>query len=122
MMNEPIISPWAVYLITRLDAVRDFVLAVIFIGMFAPISAPIFGVMFDMDEVIARLLKRWLKAVVMIVVVAGLCLALLPSTKEAMMIYAASRITPQIIQTAGDNVDKAADKIVEKILKAKEDK
>mgnify|MGYP004513322987 CR=1 FL=1 len=120
-MNELIISPWAVYLITRLDAIRDFMLAVIFIGVFIPIISPLLGAMFEIDD-LERLAKRYLKAIVMAIIVAGFCLALLPSTKEAIMIYAASRITPQTIQTAGDSVDKAVDKVVEKILKVKEDK
>lgn len=123
-MNEPIISPWVVYLITRLDAIRDFMLGVMVVGLCSPVLLPLFGAMFCDSGISAfdSLIKRWIRVLAFAIVVTGLCLALLPTAKEATMIYAASKITPQTIQAAGDSVDKAVDKVIEKILKVKEDK
>lgn len=102
-MSEPIISPLAVYLITRLD----FIYAVAWL---------IFGV--SIMVVVASLAdeQSLRKCAIVVACIAGAVILLLPTSKEAMMIYAASRITPQVIQSTGDTVDKAIDRVVEKIM------
>lgn len=114
-MNEPIISPWAVYLITRLDSIRGFIGVMICVAFLSPLILSVFAEIFDLRE-LKELPKRGFKMIAVASIVLAAGLAFLPSTKEAIMIYAASKVTPQTVQAAGDNVDKAIDKVIEKIL------
>lgn len=114
-MSEPIISPWAVYFITRLDAVRGFMISVICLAFLASIALPMLADLLGLYNS-KKVLKRGFKTIAVTLIALAAGLAILPTTKEAMMIYAASKVTPQTIQAAGDSIDKAVDKVVEKML------
>lgn len=113
-MNDPIISPWVVYLITRLDTIRDLLQAILAVCFASPVIIGVGLEIFGPDNPF-EILKRCMKIVAAMAAVAGLSFVLLPTTKEAVMIYAAGKITPQTLQSAGNNIDKAIDKIVEKV-------
>lgn len=112
-MNEPIISPLVVYLITRLDSIRD-VLQIV--SCVCAAGTIIIGTFEFVETGETPVSKRWAKVAVATAAVAGLSLAFLPTTKDAIMIYAAGKITPQTLQSAGNDIDKAIDKVIQKIM------
>lgn len=111
-MNEPIISPLAVYLATRLDYL-GLILAFASIGLFITLSIIFIGRLGSFDEDDVRTMKR---LIIALIVVVGIN-AFIPTSKEAIAMYAASKITPANIEIAGETVDKATDKIVDKIIR-----
>lgn len=117
-MNEPIISPWAVYFIMRLDVIRDLMVGALAFTVFVGMASPIVCALFELDtNDVKEFVKRNIKLFVGICAALGLCLSLLPSSKEATMIYTASKITPQTIQDVGETTDKAIERVLEKIIK-----
>lgn len=114
-MNEPIISPWVVYLITRLDSIRDLLCGVVFLSIFFPFVFMLVSELFEPDNADEEL-KRCVKMAVVAAVTAGVCLTFLPTTKEVIVIYASSKVTLQTMQDTGEAIDKAIDRVVEKIM------
>lgn len=113
-MNEPIISPLIVYLITRLDKINCALHIILGVCLVSPFIIIIGSAILEENPI--KGLRHYIKVIVATAIVAGFSLTFLPTTKEAMMIYAASKITPQMVQSVGDSIDKAADKIINKIM------
>ena len=126
-MNEPIISPWMIYWITRLDSIKDFFEAFAVVSFIVGLAF-LAGVFMNIDRVWESE-KKWfdinLRAFKILAVT--FCVSLtfstfLPTTKTAVAMYVTSKITPQTVQQAGETIDQITDKIVDKIIKIKEAK
>lgn len=119
-MNEPIISPWLIYWIGRLDIIQGgcsivgFVLTgvTIFIGIIKLV---------DNDYYSDTANKRhWssLKKLVCVTLIFNALASFIPTRDEAIAMYVARWITPANIEATGELADKAVDKLIEKISKA----
>lgn len=124
-MNEPIINPWMIYLITRLDSLSflyflgesisfiTIVMCVIFVGTSNDDSKE------KQSETFYKALNVLKKASIGLICFIVLS-ALTPTTKEAFTIYAASYITRNNLQLTGEALDNFIDKLIEKISKNKQ--
>ena len=114
-MNEPIISPWLIYWIGRMDMLQGICCIVGFLVTIYAVIAT-FAVMTDINKD-----KESVKAVKILVCTALLLDMLgifLPTEKEIYAMYAAEHITPANIKATGEFADKAVDALIEKIAKA----
>ena len=114
-MNEPIISPWMVYLLSRLDMINCLLAVGTILSIVSlAITIMILGENYELDSEKG---KRVLVRVVCVIVGFATLSVIVPSKQDAIAIYAASKITPANIQAVGESADKAADKVVEKIIR-----
>lgn len=106
-MNEPIISPWLIYLLDVSDAIKCtmFVIAVAsgVLGLFV----------FCVDEEFTTRTKRS----IIIFIVATVLAIFVPSERTMYKMIIASYVTPANIQKAGDSIDAVIDRAIEKIQK-----
>ena len=113
-MNEPIISPWLIYLIGRIDILNGFCFIV---GFTATIAFTILTILtFASGSEITSFLKK----LFCITLVLDIFAFFVPSKTEVIAMYAASYVTPANVKATGEFADKAVDKLIEKILKASE--
>lgn len=116
-MNNPIVSPWLIYLIDTVGPLRDTVILLTIITIVA--SAFLYidsGNQYDEDKEIRfrNLAKRFLWSGVM----CGLIAIFMPSSHTIYKMIAASYVTPANIQATGELADKAVDKVIDKIADA----
>lgn len=119
-MNEPIISPWLIYWIGRLNIIHDFcciagcllTAATIFIGMTKFIDNN-----YHSDATNKRLWSS-LKKLVCAALFFGALASFIPTRDEAIAMYVAKWVTPANIEATGEFADKAIDALIEKIAKA----
>ena len=106
-MNEPIISPWLIYLLDVSDAIKwtMFVIAIA--------SGILALFVFCVDEEITSRTKR----TVIICIVATILAIFVPSERTMYKMIIASYVTPTNIQKAGDSIDAVIDRAIEKIQK-----
>lgn len=106
-MNEPIISPWLIYLLDVSDAIKCtmFVIAVA--------SGILTLFVFCVDEEFTQRTKRS----VIIFIVCTILAIFVPSERTMYKIIIASYVTPANIQKAGDSIDAVIDRAIEKIQK-----
>lgn len=110
-MNDPIISPWLIYLVGRLDTIKGILLiALLFSGVI--VGLWLLGGMRSTEKE-----KEVLRIDACVFGVALVLFATIPNKEEALAMYAASKVTPANIQVVGESVDKATDKAVEKIIR-----
>ena len=119
-MNEPIISPWLIYWVRRLDIIHDFCCLV---GFFLTGITFWFGIIkfADNDYYSDSANKRFwssFKKLVCVVLIFDTLAAFVPTRDEAIAMYVARYITPANIKATGEFADKAVDKLIEKIAKA----
>lgn len=110
-MNDPIISPWLIYFISRLNIIKIILLVACMLSG-AIVGLWLLGGM--------RATKKEKECLHLNACVFGLVLVLfvtIPNKEEALAMYAASKVTPANIQIAEETVDKVADKVVEKIIR-----
>lgn len=120
-MNEPIISPWIFYVA---DVIRSVNIAINILTLFA-IIAVVCAIYthfkyeeFSNDaEIKSGQEDIWFAIKVFIVV--AMLNVFIPSKDTFYKMIATSYVTPSNIEMIGDNVDKIADKIVDKINKVK---
>lgn len=120
VMNEPIISPWLIYWIGRLNIIQDFCCIAGFLLTAATIFIGIIKLV-DNDYYSDTANKRFWSSLKKLVCVALLFDALasfIPTRNEAIAMYVARWITPANIEATGELADKAVDKLIEKISKA----
>ena len=105
-MNEPIISPWLIYLLDVSDAIKFTMLIVAVvsgvIGLFGLCSRE-----YDLST----------KRVVIIFIVSCTLAIFVPSERVIYKMIIVSHVTPANIQKAGDSLDTVIDKAIEKIQK-----
>ena len=119
-MNEPIISPWLIYWVGRLDIIHDFcciagcllTAATIFVGIIKFSDNEYYS-----DAANKRFWSSMKKLVCVALIFDGLA-SFIPTRDEAIAMYVARYITPANIKATGDFADKAVDKLIEKISKA----
>lgn len=121
-MNEPIISPWLIYWVGRLDIIHGFCCIV---GFFLTVIAFLAGIIkfVDNDYYSDAANKRFwssFKKLVCITLIFNALASFVPTKNEAIAMYVTRYITPANIKATGEFADKAVDKLIEKILKASE--
>ena len=127
-MNEPLISPWMFYLLDVLSPL-DFILGTT--ALLSSIGAILcFMVKTDMEDEAehcgyegyygrqAAKTNRRFKILLAIACVTMLFTVLVPSKSTVIQMYIASKVTPANLNAAADMGEKAADKMIEKIIEA----
>lgn len=115
-MNEPIISPWLIYWIGRLDMIHGFSCV---LGFLLTIFTVVLGVMIITNDSDALFLNR-VKKLAFVTIIVDVLALFMPTKTEVIAMYTASYVTPANVKAAGEFADKAVDKLIEKILKASE--
>lgn len=110
-MNEPIISPWLIYFVGRLNTIKGILLiALLFSGVI--VGLWLLGGMRSTEKE-----KEVLRIDACVFGVALVLFAIIPDKEEALAMYATSKVTPANVQAVGESVDKVTDKAVEKIIR-----
>jgi hypothetical protein len=119
-MNEPIISPWLIYWVGRLDVIHGFFCAAGFILTMAVIVFVLVAIAdsINNDDDANKSFLNFLKKLTCVALIVDTFAFLVPTRDEAIAMYAARYITPANIKATGEFADKAVDKLIEKILKA----
>lgn len=117
-MNEPIVSPWLIYWIGRVNILQG--ISCVF-GIFLTVGAILLTIMqltddYKKDEPFPKLFKVLIGIALMFDTLA----LFVPTKTEIVAMYAARYVTPTNIKATGEFADKAVDKLIEKILKASE--
>lgn len=108
-MNEPIISPYIIYLLSLVENVR-FVLAIASFGLaIFMVLSPAWTDSFT-EHV------GCFKKMVVAFIVSVILLVFIPSSDVITKMLIAQHVTPQNIQMIGDGVDKSIDRVIEKII------
>lgn len=121
-MNEPIISPWLIYWIGRLNIIQSFCCVV---GCLLTAAAIFLGIikLVDTDyhsDATNKQLWSSLKKLVCAALFFGALASLVPTRDEAIAMYVARYITPANIKATSGFTGKTVDALIEKILKASE--
>ena len=123
-MNDPIISPWFIYLITRIDSIKCFLslfpLMFLFSVIIIAFMKMIVGEFEDYVEGRERAACYFRKVIKVGVITIPLTIILnlfIPSTKVLATMYVADKLTVSNIQMVGETADKVVDKAVEKVIK-----
>ena len=112
-----IVSPWAVYWITRLDnfivifAVGSFIL-----GFASTVLA--FGIWLDMTNLGDDGIKQAKKCLKSLLVVFGICLfglVFIPTSKEAIEMVIADNVTYETVDNTLERIEEVADHVIDKI-------
>lgn len=121
-MNEPIISPWLIYWVGRLDVIHGFCCAAGFILTMAVIVFAVVAIADSVnnDDDANKSFLNFLKKLTCVALIVDTLAFLAPTKNEAIAMYVARYITPANIKATGEFADKAVDKLIEKILKASE--
>ena len=116
-INDPIISPWMIYLIDTVDPLRRAACPLAIIAILISIILFIESILiYGEDETIklSNLAKRFVWGGIM----CGLIATFVPASNTIYKMIAASYITPANIQATGELADKAVDKVIDKIADA----
>lgn len=105
-MNEPIISPWLIYLLDVTDAIKVTMLLIAVVSGVIAIFA-----------LCARDCDLFAKRVVIIFIVSCTLAIFVPSERVIYKMIIVSHVTPANIQKAGDSIDTVIDKAIEKMQK-----
>lgn len=116
-MNDPIISPWMIYLIETVESLTCFVRISGACALTVAFICFIDCTMTCDDERITKNSKKAKKFFVfgMVAVALGI---FIPTRDTIYKMIAASYVTPANIQVTGELADKAVDKIIDKIADA----
>lgn len=123
-MTEPIISPWFIYWITRIDNIKCFLelfplLFMVIVILIATLKVFIgeFGDYGEGKENLRKYVKKVLKVGIITIPLAVMLNLFIPSTKVLATMYVADKLTVSNIQMVGETADKVVDKAVEKVIK-----
>ena len=123
-MTDPIISPWFIYLITRVDNIKCFLELFPLLFMAVTIlSATLKGFTGEFadygegKENARKYVKKVLKVGIITLPLAIMLNLFIPSTKVLATMYVADKLTISNIQMVGETADKVVDKAVEKVIK-----
>lgn len=116
-MNDPIISPWLIYLIDTVEPLINVIIvsAIVSISMFIlflTANAAIYND--DKIEENSKKAKLFLK----VGVICGLLLVFIPRPCTLYKMVVANYVTPANIQATGEFADKTMDKVIDKITNA----
>lgn len=114
-MNEPIISPWLIYWVGRIDFIQTICCVMGFLATALAVTATI--VVLTNDYKHEESVKA-LKILVCAAVILDTLAVFLPTKTELLAMYAAQYITPATIEATGEFTGKTVDMLIEKILKA----
>ena len=123
-MTDPIISPWFIYLITRVDNIKCFL--ELFPLLFMAVTILIatlkgftgeFADYGEGKENARKYVKKVLKVGMITIPLAVMLNFFIPSTKVLATMYVADKLTVSNIQMVGETADKVVDKAVEKVIK-----
>ena len=116
-MDNPIISPWLIYLVDITDPLRGAACPLAIIAILISIILFIESRHnYDEDEAIK--LNNLAKRFVWGGIICGLISAFVPTSNTIYKMIAASYVTPANIQATGELADKAVDKVIDKIADA----
>lgn len=123
-MTDPIISPWFIYWITRIDNIKCFLsmfpLMFLFSVIIIAFMRMITGDFEDYGEGKERAACYFRKVIKVGLITIPLTIILnlfIPSTKVLATMYVADKLTVSNIQMVGETADKVVDKAVEKVIK-----
>lgn len=119
-MNEPIISPWLIYWIGRLNIIQDFccIMGFFLTGITFWIGIIKFADDNYYSDAASKRFWSSLKKLVCVALIFDTLAAFVPTRDEAIAMYVARYITPANIKATGEFTDKAVDKLIEKVVKA----
>lgn len=119
-MNEPIISPWLIYWVGRLDMIHGFCCAAGFILTMVIIVFALVAIAASInnDDDANKSFLNFLKKLTCVALIVDTFAFLVPTKDEAIAMYVTRYITPANIEATGEFADKAVDKLIEKIAKA----
>ncbi len=120
-MNEPIISPWLIYLIGLAGPVRFFASFCVLLSFGAGVIAFLashdtYDVKYHPENIAA--LKSVFKISKVVFALSLMIAVFIPSKSTIYKMIAASYVTPANIQATGELADKAVDKVIDKIADA----
>ena len=111
-MDEPIISPWLIYWVTRIEYVQNFLcFAFIIMCISGPMLFMYCAAIDASEDIIKKYLNRWAKTTVIWLLIGGIIDIFIPSKEVIIAMYVAKQVTPANIQTAGAVADKSIDYI-----------
>lgn len=118
-MNEPIISPWLIYAVDVLVGVKSMIYNLLFalgmasfgLGIACMISVA------DGDKEITQKLMRWIKCVIMAVVVGCVLNMFIPDRTTIYQMIAAQFITPANLQQGEEKAFQIIKRCVETVNK-----
>ena len=116
-MNDPIISPWLIYLIDTVEPLINVIIvsAIVSISMFILLlTANAATYNDDKIEENSKKAKLFLK----VGVICGLLLVFIPRPCTLYKMVVANYVTPANIQATGEFADKTMDKVIDKITNA----
>jgi len=116
-MNDPIISPWLIYLIDTVEPLINVIIvsALVSISMFILfLTANAATYNDDKIEKNSKKAKLFLK----VGVICGLLLVFIPRPCTLYKMVVANYVTPANIQATGEFADKTMDKVIDKITNA----
>lgn len=116
-MNDPIISPWLIYLIDTVEPLINVIIvsALVSISMFILfLTANAATYNDDKIEENSKKAKLFLK----VGVICGLLLVFIPRPCTLYKMVVANYVTPANIQATGEFADKTIDKVIDKITNA----
>lgn len=114
---NPIINPWWFYLI---DIVGKLEFVSIFVFVIGVIPLVIVGLVYALDrdcmlEKEQEQVKKFLKVLVVSIIISSIACAVIPSKGTVYAMMAAKQITPNNIEVVGGTIEDAVDYIFEKI-------
>ena len=104
-MNEPIINPWIIYLISRVCAIK----CLLYVTSIVAFLVAFFASMNELENISPK------KALV-VCVVSIVFNVFIPHEETIYKMIVAQHVTPANIQMVGEGAEKAVDKVIEKIL------
>ena len=116
-MNDPIISPWLIYLISLSN---HLITASMVVAVIAAPMALFYGSVWEIhfDETRGIRYKNIFRKSMIALCVACFIGTVVPNESTIYKMIAASYVTPANIQATGELADKAVDKVIDKIADA----
>lgn len=117
-MYEPIIDPMVFYWMDILEKVRDLPPLIMLGGLLGTFFLVISCALMDCTEKqVTKYIGSWGALIIVLVIISGLVSIFIPSKDTMNKMLIAKQVTPHNLQVTGETVDKAIDKVVEKIIK-----
>lgn len=116
-MNDPIISPWLIYLIDTVEPLINVIIvsALVSISMFILLLTANAAI-YDDDKIEEN--SKKVKLFLKVGVICGLLLVFIPRPCTLYKMVVANYVTPANIQATGEFADKTMDKVIDKITNA----
>lgn len=116
-MNDPIISPWLIYLIDTVEPLINVIIvsAIVSISMFILLLTANAAI-YDDDKIEEN--SKKVKLFLKVGVICGLLLVFIPRPCTLYKMVVANYVTPANIQATGEFADKTMDKVIDKITNA----